>query len=88
MLDLGYRLEIARKMKKLTRSQLAEMVDAAGNTIKNIEKGWCQPRIDLLAKIAVALGVSINWLIFGNHPPKADRELMTKLVLYEKRLEA
>lgn len=87
-MDIGYRLQIARKMKGMTMKQLSELSGVSDTAITNYEKALTVPRIDLLSELARTLGVSINWLIFGNHPPKADRELMAKLVLYEKKMEA
>lgn len=79
---------IARKAWGLSRSKLSEISGVSDTAIGNYETGLSVPRIDLLAKLAKTLGVSINWLVYGNHPPKADRALMAKLISYEKRLEA
>lgn len=87
-MDIGYRLKLARQMKGLSIPRLVEISGVSSNAIINYERGYAHPRVDLLADLANALGISLNWLVYGNHPPKADRELMTKLVLYEKRLEA
>lgn len=87
-MDIGYRIQAARQMLGLTRTELTKLAGISGGLLTNIEQGRNTPRVDTIAKIAEALHVSINWLIYGNHPPKADRELMTKLVLYEKRMEA
>lgn len=86
-MDIGYRIQAARQMLGLTRTELTKLAGISGGLLTNIEQGRNTPRVDTIAKIAEALHVSINWLIYGNHPPKADRELMAKLVLYEKRLE-
>lgn len=87
-MDIGYRIQAARQMLGLSQTELSRLAGLSGGLLTNIEQGRGTPRVDTLKKIAEALHVSINWLIYGNHPPKADRELMAKLVLYEKRLEA
>ena len=91
-MDIGFRLTLARKAKGLTISKLAEISGVSGTAITNYEGGYAHPRVDLLADLLAdlsrTLGISLNWLVYGNHPPKADRELMTKLVLYEKKMEA
>lgn len=81
------RLARARSAKGVSKHELEELSGLSRGAIKAYERGTTLPRIDSLAKLAEALGVSINWLAYGNHPPKADRELMAKLVAQEKRLE-
>lgn len=87
MKKFSERLMRARSAKGLSKHELEELSGLSRGAIKAYERGNTLPRIDSLAKLAEALGVSINWLTYGNHPPKADRELMAKLVRYENKLD-
>lgn len=86
-LDIGYRVEAARKLRGLTQNGLCLKAGVGESVVCNLEKGHTTPRVDTLAALAEALEVSLNWLVYGNHPPKADRNLMKRLVLYEQKLE-
>ena len=86
-MDIGFRLTLARKAKGLTISKLAEISGVSGTAITNYEGGYAHPRVDLLADLSKTLGISLNWLVYGDHPPKADRELMTRLIANEKKQE-
>lgn len=85
--DIGRRVTAARVASGLTRNQLANMTEITHQTLTRIEDGDVFQRVDLLGRIASVLDVSLNWLVWGNHPPKANRELMAKLVKHEMRCE-
>lgn len=84
---LGARISVARRARGWTRGTLESKANLCRGTIRHYESGNWIPRIDTLARISLALDVPINWMVFGNHPPKADRELMQKLVKFEMRFE-
>ena len=87
LLDVGTRIKLARQAAGLTQSELTAATGLANGVISHIEIGLGAPNLRSLARIAEELHVSINWLVYGNHPPKADRELMAKLVAYERKME-
>ena len=60
---LGKRICLARVQKKLTQSELGEMVGVSGTAIMRYEKGEREPKILLIRKIAEALGVPANSLL-------------------------
>lgn len=84
---LRVRIAAARKARGWTRGTLESKAHLGRGAIRHYETGEWIPRIDTLARISYALDVPINWMVFGNHPPKADRELMQKLVKFEMRAE-
>lgn len=87
MNGLGERLKLARLASGISQQVLADRVALSCSAIKNYETGYSDPRLEWAAKLAEALGVSLNWLVYGNHPPQADRELMAKLIHYERKRE-
>ena len=86
--DVGRRVAAARIARGMNRFQLSKLVGVDSHTLSRVERGDVYQRIDVLLRITDALGVSLNWIAFGNHPPKADRDTMRRLVSYEQRLEA
>ena len=85
-MTFGERVKLARKQKKWSQMQLARASTVNANTISQYETNKNRfAYVTHTAKLAEALGVSINWLIYGNNPPKADRELMAKLVRLEEK---
>lgn len=63
--DFGQRVRAARQKAGLTQSQLAEKIDASVNHISAIERGVYETRTDTLKSLAVALGTSADYLLFG-----------------------
>ena len=76
---------MARKLKGWSQMQLARASTVNANTISQYETNKNRFAYTSHAmKLAEALGVSLNWLVHGNHPPKADREIMAKLIRMEE----
>ena len=63
MIDFGANLKRARKEKKLTQRQLADMIGAKHNSISNWENGVNRPDPDTIGLICGALHVSPNVLL-------------------------
>lgn len=55
----------ARKAKKLTQMQLAELLHCKKTTISNWENGYSKPTLDDAYKVAKVLDSNINHLFFG-----------------------
>ena len=65
-MSFGERLKRARRAKGLTQRRLAHQLDMRSVTISEWERGQVKsPDIDLLAPVADALDVSIEWLLKG-----------------------
>lgn len=62
-MDIGIKLRTIRKNNKLTLKQLGELVGLSEQAIGQYERGDRNPSIEILNKIAAALGVSVNELI-------------------------
>lgn len=68
MMTIGQHINLARKRKKLTLQQLAELSDVSINTIV----GWIyydtHPDIVLLCSVADALNISLDELVGRRFP--------------------
>lgn len=62
------RLRHKREEIGLSKSQLAEKADLHRSSINHYEDGVRTPTIDILVKLAGALGVSANWLVGMDEP--------------------
>lgn len=62
-MNIGIKLRTIRKNNKLTLKQLGELVGLSEQAIGQYERGDRNPSIDILNKIAAALGITVNDLI-------------------------
>lgn len=54
-----------RKKQKLTAKKVAEILNIDPSTISYYERGFTEPSIDVLAKLAQIYHVSLDYLILG-----------------------
>lgn len=64
-MDFSERLKTVRKEKGLTQAELAEKAGIAVNSIRLYESGKIVPKLDTIARIARAMGVTANDLVAG-----------------------
>ena len=64
MSEISKKIRELRKSLKLTQSEFAELVHLSGDSIGKIERGIGIPTIETLKKIAVALRVPIEDLVY------------------------
>lgn len=62
-----------REMKKLTQSELGEMIGVSDKTVSKWETGRGLPDISLVEPIAKALGISVSELFAGEHISNNNR---------------
>lgn len=60
--EFGNRLKGTMTRKNITQKKLSELVDTSEANISNYARGKAFPPVDILAKIASVLDVSIDWL--------------------------
>lgn len=76
------RLKEARIKKGFSQSELAKMVKLHYTQIGRYENKGAQPSADILSKLADALGVSVDFLMYGSQDEMAegigDKELMSQ----------
>ena len=69
------RLITLRKKHGLTQQKMADMLGIHVNSLKKYESEQAQPSLDALKKIALALHVSTDFLLFDEHEREPDDEL-------------
>lgn len=74
-MEFPERLAVLRKAKQLTQKALAETVDVHITQIQRYENGSTQPTLDIIRKLATALAVSADELIFGEGQRGPDERL-------------
>jgi transcriptional regulator with XRE-family HTH domain len=74
-MDFGERLAGFRKEKGLTQQALAELINLHVIQVRRYESGASQPTLDVIRRLAVALQVSADVLIFGADERGPDGDL-------------
>ena len=76
------RLAKFRKEKGLTQQALADSISVHLTQVNRYEAGDTQPTLEVIKKMAIALGVSADALIFGEHDrePKANLKLQFEAI--------
>ncbi len=74
-MKFSQRLSTLRKEHGLTQKNLAEQVGVHITQIQRYEKGSIQPTLDVLRRLAIALSVSADLLVFDKDERGADDEL-------------
>lgn len=67
-MTFGERLTAARKAKGLTQTDVGEMVGQKGGIISRYENDINTPSIEVAAKLASKLGVTLDYLVTGESP--------------------
>jgi len=78
-MEFEKRLAELRKERKLSQSDLAGMVGIHANVLGRYERGEARPFVEMAAKLAEALGVSLDYLV-GNSDLKFDKETINRIV--------
>jgi len=82
IMSLAARLIVLRKDKGLTQQQMADTLGIHVNSLKKYEAEQAQPSLEALKKIALALHVSTDFLLFEEHErgPNDDLSLQFEAV--------
>ena len=59
----GYRIKKLRLEHQMSVAQLAEAIGVSEGYIRDIENEKTEPRLDVIVKIALVFGVSVNKLV-------------------------
>jgi transcriptional regulator with XRE-family HTH domain len=73
------RLSFARKQKKIRQSDLGKLVGTSGDIIGKYERGENTPSIEVAAKIADALGVTLDYLVKEGEYEQVDNDILKRL---------
>lgn len=63
--DISKRFKTFRKSKDLTQQEVADTAGIQRSQLAAVEAGTQNPSYDLIYKVSVAYGLSIDWLVFG-----------------------
>ena len=74
-MEFPERLSALRKERKLTQKTLSEQVGVHITQIQRYENGSIQPTLDVLRRLAVALSVSADLLVFDRDERGPDDDL-------------
>lgn len=77
-MDFPERLLQLRKARQLTQRQLGELIDVHITQVQRYENGSSQPTLDVLRRLAVALSVSADVLLFDQDERGPDETLKLK----------
>lgn len=72
---LGKNIRQLRKLKGLTQVELSKMLDCSQAMITTYESGQKKPSVSTLARLAEALGVSIDHVVGASIAPKASEKI-------------
>ena len=67
-MGIGHRLKEARARVVMRQVDLARQTGVGLRTIRQIEQTDFEPRLATARKLAKALGVRVEWLVFGIEP--------------------
>lgn len=85
-MTLGAHINSLRKAKKLSQGELGKKVGTSGDIIGRYERGEVTPSIDVAAKIADALEVSLDFLI-GKVDQEVDQHLLKRIIEVQQMKE-
>jgi transcriptional regulator with XRE-family HTH domain len=79
-MSFGNRLSTVRKDRKVSQGDLAGKAGIHLNVIGRYERGEAMPSIEIAAKIAEALKVSLDYLVLGKSELDLDQALLEKVL--------
>jgi len=72
-MTIAERIDIARKLAGIkNQAELARIADINESTLARILKGSVTPSLEILAKIALACKVTIDWIVNGTDTKQTD----------------
>ena len=85
--SIGGRIRAIRKERGYTREQLAEYADVSSDFLWQIETGRSSMSAQNLAKIAAALDVTSDYLIYGKTAYKENEKINTMLAALPSEIQ-
>lgn len=82
-ITFGKRLGEVRKDRKLSQDDLAKKLDLQGAVIGRYERDEVKPSIEVAARIAQVLGISLDYLV-GNTDLSLDADVIKKIQEIQK----
>jgi len=77
-MTIGERIKISREKAGLTQNKLGELIGTDGNTISRWERGVMEIKAETISKIALALNISIAYIMRETDDPRPWQELTSQ----------
>ncbi len=74
-MSIAARLITLRKENGLTQQEMSDKIGLHVNQVRRYESGSAQPSLEALKKIAIAMSITIDSLVFGPEERGPDEEL-------------
>ena len=71
---LGDRMRMHRARLRLSQTDLGKLVGLSANSISALESGHVDPRVDVIRRVAKALGVKFTYLLGEDEGSNAESE--------------
>lgn len=79
----GERIRRRREKLGIPRREMADRIGRAEKYYADIERGYCGMSLDTMVDIAACLGITLDYIIFGNEEKNLSKELAALLVCLE-----
>lgn len=83
MINIGEKIKMLRKEKKLTQKELAKEIGVTASTVTKYENGQLEPNIEVLNRISNIFRISISALVEDDYSRKEFSTEPEFLSLYE-----
>lgn len=77
-LPFGKRLREARESKGLTQKEFAELLGISASTLSKYENSMQSPSAEMLGKMSVILGITMNKLTMGFDDPMRGKSFVMR----------
>jgi transcriptional regulator with XRE-family HTH domain len=82
---LGARLALLRRHAQLSQRELSRLAGVAATYVRQCEEGARRgPCVEHVARLALALGASLDWLVLGRGTPPTRRAMRLALARAEQ----
>ncbi|SEC76227.1 helix-turn-helix domain-containing protein [Tenacibaculum sp. MAR_2009_124] len=78
-MNLGATITLLRKENKLSREDLGKMAGTSGAVIGRYERDEITPSVEIANKIAIALDVSLDYLVGNNNIIFKDKAILKRI---------
>ena len=78
-LDFGNKMMQARKDKNLSREQFGKLIGTSGPIVGRYERGDMMPSVEIAAKVAEALEISLDYLVGKSSLVVKDKKMLDRL---------
>lgn len=78
-MKIGSTITLLRKENKLSREDLGKMAGTSGAVIGRYERNEITPSVEIANKIALALDVSLDYLVGNNSVMVKDKKILERI---------